>query len=807
MSFDLWWGDLRFAWRNAVRRPGFTLLVAATLALGLGVNSAVFALVDAVLLRPLPYRDPSRLVFVWQTLPRLNVPELEATPFDYDAWHAIRSLSDVAMIQYGSFTLNGGDDPERVRGSRVTASLMPMLGLTPTLGRAFIPSEDFDDVPAVAILSDGLWRRRYGADPAVVGRVIQVDDEPRTVVGVMPHGATLPGSLAGDDQLWLPARMTPSQRINEINHSYTMLGRLAGGTTLAQASAELDAFAARMSAERPSHKDVGARLVPIGEQTVRSIRPALVVAAVSVALLLLVATANASTLLIARASNRRHEFAVRAALGATRARLMSLSIAESLVYACIGGGAGLVLGSWTLRGLVPLFAASLPRSASIDVDARTALFTAALSILIGILFGAIAAYRPGGRLAEALGASTRSSTSAAAGRSRTALVVAQVALAVVLLSAAGLMLTSVVKLSRVSPGFDADHVLTFKVALTGSRYAAAPARVAFVSDLIERLNATGGVRSAGLTSLVPFGGMRGANGVEIEGRTRVAGEAPIVIDQRHVSPGYFQTMKIPLVSGRGLSASDDSRGERVTVINRTMAQRYFANVDPVNRRVRTSAGFDSNVWFRIVGVVDDVRHISLSRDPVPEMYHPIAQTAVPTFTVVVRTAGDPAAMAPAARAAVQAVDMNLPVFDVATMNDRIASSFAQTRGTMLLLLVTATLAAALSAVAIYGSIWYSVMQRMPEIGIRVALGASRGSVFRRVVASAVTLAALGATLGTATAMAAGSLLRSLLFDTRTTDPLTYATVVGAVLALATAASLVPAIRAMRVDPIAALRAE
>jgi putative ABC transport system permease protein len=406
-----------------------------------------------------------------------------------------------------------------------------------------------------------------------------------------------------------------NRSINEINHSYRDAGRLAG-LALAQASAGTDALP-RAAAERPSRRTGPDG--PRGEQTVRSIRPALV-SRQSVALLLLVAAANALTLLIARASNRRHEFAVRAALGATRARLMSLSIAESLVYAGLGGVAALVLGSWTLRGLVPLFAASLPRAASIDVDARTALFTATLSIVIGILFGAIAAFRPGGPLAQALGASTRSSTSAGGGRSRNALVVAQVALAVVLLSAAGLMLTSVVKLSRVSPGFDADHVLTFKVALTGSRYAAAPARVAFVSDLIERLNATGGVRSAGLTSLVPFGGMRGANGVEIEGRARVAGEAPIVIDQRHVSPGYFQTMKIPLVSGRGLSASDDSRGERVTVINRTMAQRYFANVDPVNHRVKTSAGFDSNVWFRIVGVVDDVRHISLSRDPVPEMY-------------------------------------------------------------------------------------------------------------------------------------------------------------------------------------------
>ena len=804
MYLDQWWGDLRFAWKNAARRPGFTLLVAATLALGLGVNSAVFALVDAVLLRPLPYRDPSTLVYVWQTLPRMHVFELEATPFDYGAWRSLRSVSEIGMVQYGSFTLTGGDDnPERVGGSRVTASLMPMLGIAPSIGRAFTALEDSDAAPAVTIISEGLWRRRYGADPAIVGRLIQVDGMPRTVVGVMPRGALLPGSSSGDDQLWLPMRMSPSERVNEISHSYTIFGRLADGATLPQASAEVDAVAARMEAEHSTHHGLGARLVPVAERTARAIRPALVVAASSVALLLVVATANASTLLVARASSRRHELAVRAALGATRARLLSLSMAESLVFACVGGLTGLVLGHWALRGLIPLFAESLPPSLSIDVGGRAALFTAGLTAVIAVIFGVIAAHRPGDRLAGSLGSATRSIT--ASGGSRSALVVAQIALAVVLLSAAGLMLNSVARLSRVKPGFDPDHVLTFRVALTGSRYAARPARARFVSDLLERLTATAGVRAEGLTSLVPFGGMRGANTVEIEGRTPMPGEPPLIIDQRHVSPGYFQTMRIPLVSGRALTAADDDRAERVTVINRTMARRCFPNTDPVNRRVRTSAGFDSGIWFRIVGVVDDVRHISLSRDAVPEMYHPIAQTAVPMFAVVVRTAGEPAAMTPAVRAAVQAVDANLPIYDVRTMDDRIASSFAQTRATMLLLMVTAALAAALAGVAIYSAIWYSVVQRTPEIGIRMALGASRGSVFRRVVAGAVVLAAVGATLGAVTSIAAGSLVRDLLFDTRTTDPFTHAAVISGVIALAIAASIAPALRAMRVDPMIALR--
>jgi predicted permease len=384
------------------------------------------------------------------------------------------------------------------------------------------------------------------------------------------------------------------------------------------------------------------------------------------------------------------------------------------------------------------------------------------------------------------------------------LVVAQIALAVVLLSAAGLMVSTTVRLSRVNPGFAADHVLTFRIALLGQRYSTAPARVAFVSDVLERCAAIPGVRAAAISSVVPFGGVRNANVVEIEGRPEREGSRSI-IDQRHVSAGYFQTMKIPLVSGRLLTEADDARSERVTLINRTMAQHYFPHESPINRRVRTAAGFDSGIWFRIVGIVDDVRHIALSRDPIPEMYHPIAQTAVPIFTVAIRTAGDPASMMPAARATVRAVDPNLPIYEIRTMEERIAASFSQTRGTMLLLLATAILAAALSGVAIYGSIWYSVVQRTPEIGIRIALGAPRASVFRKVVAGAIVLAVVGGVIGAAAAMAGGTLLRSLLFDTRTTDPFTYAAVISGVLALAIGASLIPAFRAMRVDPITALR--
>ena len=806
MSVNLLWADLRFATRNAARRPGFTLLVVLTLALGIGVNSAVFALLDGVLLRPLPYRDPSRIVFVWQTFLTQNVLELEPTAFDYDAWRALRALSEIAMVRSDTFTLTGDDNPERVRGSRMTASLMPLLGVAPRLGRNFTPAEDLDGTAGVAILSDGLWRRRFGADESVLGRLIQIDGESRTIVGVMPRGASLPGPLAGDDDLWMPARLSPADRVTEVFHSQKILGRLAVGVTLDQASAELDALAARMAAERPSHRQLGGRIVPVAEQTVRLIKPTLLLIAGSVALLLLVASANASTLLLARASNRRHELAVRTALGATRGRLVSLAVAESMVLAGFGGLAGLCLGGWALRAVLPQFAGALPTSIPIDIDGRVAVFTAAISAILGLLFGIIVAvHRPDGRLVDLLKSSSRT-ISGSAGRARGALVIAQVALAVVLLCAAGLMLNSVVKLSRVRPGFDAGRLLTFKVALTGSNYAAAPARIAFVSDLLARLETTPGAQRAALSSIIPFGGQRGANGFEIEGRPATPGQGAIA-DQRHVSPGYFETMNIPLVNGRAFRATDDARGEPVTIINRTMANRYWPNENPIDGRVRTGAGFDSGSWFRVIGVVDDVRHVSLSRDPVAEMYRPIAQTAAPIFTLVVRTGREPAPFVPAARAAVQAVDPSLPIYDVRTMEDRIAGSFAQTRGTLLLLLVTAALAAALSGVAIYGSIWYSVSQRIPEIGVRLALGASRASVFVDVLQRAAWLSGIGAVIGVAGSLAGGRFIAGLLFDTRAGDPATLAVVVAATMTLALAAGIVPARRAMSVDPMIALRNE
>ena len=807
LQLDVLLQDALLAWRNAVRRPAFTALVVMTLALGIGVNSAVFALLDGILLRPLPYRDPSRLVFVWHTVPSQNIFAVEATAWDYGDWHSLRSFSELALASGGAVTIaDAGDSPERVRISSVTASLFPLLGITPAIGRAFTTAEDTTDAPGVVILSDGLWRRRYGGDPNILGRVIEVNNEQRAIVGVMPRGASLPGELGGDEELWASAHMSAAGWANERSHNFTILARLADGTSLSQAAAALEVHTTRVAVERPSHRNVGARIVPITEQTVGSARPTLLVIAGGVALLLLVASANASTLLLARAANRQHELAVRTALGATRAHLLSLAMMDGLLLALLGGLLGLALGRWALDAMVPLLGTALPKSLAVSVDTRVALFTAGVSGVLGVLFGVIvAAHRSGSNLTAALKATART-IPAPTGRLRGALVVVQVALAVVLLSAAGLMLSSVVKLSHVDAGFNPARLLTFRVALTTQNYAALPSRVGFGSEVLQRLQGLAGVRNAALISSIPLGGTRGANGVEIEGRPPNPNEL-LIVDQRYISPNYFQTMAIPLVSGRAFTATDDTRAEPVTIINRAMAEKFWPNENPIDHRVRVSAGMDSQIWFRIVGVVDNVRHISLSRQPATEMYRPFAQTGVGGFTLVVKTDGEPAAFGAAVREAVKAVDPRLPVYDMRTMEERIAGSFAQTRGTMVLLLVTAVLAALLSAVAIYGSIWYSVSQRVPEIGVRLALGASRGSVFVDVLRRAVVLTGVGSALGLAASLAAGRLITSLLFETTATDPTTYALVIAGTLSLALVAGLVPARRATRVDPMTALRNE
>ncbi len=806
MPFDIWIGDLRFAWRSARRRPAFTDLIVATLALGIGAATAVLALADAVLLRQLPYRDPSRLVFVWTTLPSEHVLEAEATPFDYAAWRNARSLSSLALIAADTVTVTGSGEAERLHGARVSASLMPLLGIAPDRGRGFAPEDDDEAAAPTVVLSAGVWRRRYGGDPGIVGRSIDVDGVPHTVIGIMQRGAFLPGPLAGSNDVWLPLRFSPAERANEISHNYTVVGRLAPGVSEGAASAEMNAIAAALAADRPdTHKGLGARVVSVADQTSGAIRSAVLLLVAGVLLLAAIACANAATLLLARASDRQSELAVRTAMGATRLRLFSLTLTESIVSSAAAAAAGLVLADWLLRLLVPQFTGVLPPSAHVAVSYRVAFAIGGSSIVVGVVLALIvAAHQTMAPTAGLLQSAARATGSARTTRSRGALVALQIALAVLLLSGGGLMAKSFTRLQHVHPGFDPTNLLTFRIALPEQRYSGRRQTAGFADDLMIRLEAVAGVQSAAVNTRLPFAGARGANGVAIEGRPAGAGEL-IVVDQREVTPAYFSTMRVPLVSGRGFTERDDASAEPIAIVNRTMATRFWPDGRALDRRVRVTAGDEESGWLRIVGVVDDVRHTSLAKAPVAELYRPFAQMPLRDFSVVVRSAGDPSRAAAAAREAVRAIDRSLPVYDVRPMDDRVAASFAQTRATARLLLAAAMMAALLAAVAIYGSIWYAVSERQPEIGIRMALGATPWAVCRLVVGRAVALAGGGAAMGLGAALALTPLMQTMLFDVRANDPATYAGVAAGILALTLAASLVPARRAMRTEALTAIR--
>jgi putative ABC transport system permease protein len=808
MLLDGWTGDVRFGCRMLVTRPGFTLLVVLTLALGFGAGSAVFAIADAVLIRALPYREPGRLAFLWQTLPSQNVYELEATPADYVAWKALKSFSTLAMVFTESVTLTGSTEAERVRGARVTASAFPLLGLRPQIGRPFDSTEDDGGATPVAILSDGLWRRRYGATPDIVGQTIAVNGTSHTIVGVMAPNVVLPGPLAAFSDLWLPSRLTLAERENAISHNYTVVGRLADGVSIQAAESEIAAFASRLSVQQPdTHTALGARIVSIADDTIKGIKPTLIVLVGGVVLLLLITCANVSTLLMVHTAGRQHDTAIRIALGASRGRLAMLSVAQTMLLALAGGAAGLILGQWLLTAVMPTIGASLPPSAIAHVDARTVGVTTAVALLFGGALGLVAG-RPSSseKLRDALRSGSRTFSAPDVTRARDLLVIMQVAFAMMLLAASGLMIHSVVRLSKVSLGFSPDRVLTFRLSLDGDRYREGESRSALVADLMRRFDGAAGIERAGATSRLPLGGARGANGVEIEGQPARRGELRIV-DQRHVTADYFGTMGIRLLRGRGLTSTDDALAEPVVVINHTMAERFWPGANPLDHRVRLGVGFDSGQWFRIVGVVDDVRHVALTRPAVAEMYRPYAQAPATDLVVVLKSRSSFTAAAATARSTVQALDADLPLYDVRTMDDRVGGSFAQLRATVLLLGITAALAATLAAIAIYGSIWYSVTQRIPEIGLRVALGAPPASIWGRVLRHAYRLTATGGAVGVAGTAATSSVMRSLLFDTSATDAVTYASVVAMLVVLTAAASIVPARRAMRIDPIIALKTE
>jgi len=814
--------DLRYALRGLWQRPAFTVVAVLTLALGIGANTAIFSVANGVLLRPLPYDRAERLAMIWghrtqEPLARLSVAEY------WDVSERTRSFSKVGAYVDGTATLTGVGVPERLRAGYMTAGVPGVLGVAPAMGRGFSEQEDRPGGAPVVLLSDALWRRRFGADPSIIGRVLTLDDAPTTVVGIMPPGFQLPSHYSGPGmELWSPLQLDPAaDRTSRGWHFLEAIGRLRDGVTLAAASAEASGLMRGMLAEYPTEytPEFDGSASSVEQQVVGDARPAILVLLGAVALLLLIACANVAGLLLARAEARQREIALRTALGAGRARLMRQLLTESLLLAAAGGTLGVLLASWGVRGLVLAAPASVPRLGEIGIDGRVLLFTVGLTLLTGVLFGLAPAFHTvRADLSHALTDGGRSGT-AGGGRQvlRRLLVGGQVAIALVLVTGAGLLVQSFLRLQQVDPGFRPDGLLTARVELSPVRYAASAGRRDFYRELLDRLGHLPGVKAVAGARALPMTGRLeiGDWSFVLEGR---AASPPLPTDWHPadwqvVTPGYFATMGIPVLQGRDFTEADRPGTPGAVIVNRTLARQVWPGEDPVGRRVLLGGGGVDSVWRTVVGIVGDVHHRGLSEAARPEMFLPYAQFPAGTGTppaamyVALRTSGHPEALTAAVRSTVGALDPDTPVAETQTMEAAMGAWGAQRRLIMLLVSGFALVAMTLGAVGIYGVMAHLVSQREREIGIRMALGAVPRQILRLVVSQSAWVVGGGLLVGTLGALAATRLLVGLLFQVRPTDPLTFAGTALVLVAVAAGATLVPALRALRTDPAHALRSD
>ncbi len=801
--------DLQYAWRMLVRSPGVTALALVALALGIGANTAVFSVVDGVLLEPLPYSEPDRLAVVWAATPDL----LPASGGEFTGWREQSDVfSAIAAFHSQPYAVTGGA-PEILGGVRASAELFPLLGVAAEHGRTFLPEEDRPGGPHVVVLGHAVWQRRFGGDPSIVGRTISLDDEPYTVVGVMPDGFQFPrrGEMPSpfqfpqDVAVYTPLALTPEQAANRGREYLMVIARLKPGVTLAQAQAGMSATAERFAQQFPStNRNRGARVVGLREQVLARVEPALLMLLGAVGLVLLIACANVANLALVRASARGKEMAIRSALGAARGRVVRQLLTESLVLALVSGAVGLVLALWGVETVRALLPETVPRAEEIGVNARAFGFTLVVSLVTGVLFGlapALQASMP--RLSPALQEGGRSDRGSGSRRLRGLLVVSEVALALVLLAGAGLLLRSFVRLARVDSGVDTRNVLTVDVRLPRGRYAP-PRQVAFFDELVTRLRALPGVRAAAGIYPLPLSGAEEGASFVVDGRPAAPDER-VLAGPRFVSPGYFETMGIPVVRGRGFRDSDGREASPTLVINEAMARTYWPSGDPIGQRLAFSGVSGPRVWREIVGVISDVHHSGLDRPSPPEVYCPFAQFPGPGLTLVLRTNGAPRDLVASVEAAVRSIDADQPITNVRTMDELLARSVAPRRFPLLLLGTFAGLALVLAAVGIYGVMSYLVAQRRHEIGIRMALGAEARDVRRLVVGQGMKLVLIGLALGAAGALVLTRVLQGLLFAVSATDPVTFVAVALLLVLVALAACWIPARRATRIDPLAALR--
>jgi predicted permease len=810
-------GDFRYGLRILLRNPGFTLAAIVVLALGIGANTAIFSIVNAVLLRPLPYEDPSRIIQIWHVPPAKSFPGMSffsVSPANYLDWQSQnRSFKQMAAYGFRSFTVGGGQRPEAIRGAAVAPDLFSILRVQPALGRVFSPEEDRPSQGNVVILGNKLWRNHFASDPSIVGRNVTLNGQTYSVIGVMPPKFKFPDWA----DLWVPLAWSNEQRAVRGNHNYMVIGRLKPDVNVQHAKADLSTISARLEQQYPEDdKGWGATVLPLREQMVGDVRPALLVLLGAVAFVLLIACANVANLVLAKTVARKKEIAIRTALGASRGAVLRQILVETLILSLAGGALGLFLARFSLTLIEKFLADRLPSSIEITLDAQVLAFTVFLALFSGILAGLLPAARfTRTDVNEALKQGQgRGSSDSGGSKTRGMLVVSEVALSLVLLIGAGLMLRTLLQLSSVRPGFDPNNVLTAALPVPNTKFPSPAAQISFCDQVLRELRAMPGVESAGLIDSLPLDGGGSHQPVAVEGQPVVPMADQPEVDVRVISPGYLHAMRIPLVRGRDLNDADVAGRPPVVLISESLAKRFWPSENPIGKHVTLT--FFPDAVREVAGVVGDVKQDSLDQNrPVEMLYWPVSQiTAPPSETwrsfglsLAVRTSADPTSVISAVTSAVHRVDPEMPVEQLVTMEGLISASLFPQRFNVLLLGAFAGLALVLAAVGIYSVLSYTVRRRVREIGIRMALGASHSDVLRMVITDGMKPILLGVAIGLAAALALSRVVASLIFGARATDPLTFAAVALLLVAVGLLATILPAYRATRVEPVRILREE
>jgi putative ABC transport system permease protein len=798
--------DVRYSLRVLIKSPAFTSIVVLTLALGIGANTAIFSFANGILLRPLPYPESDRLAVIHETALKRGIASMSVSFPNFLDWREQNTVFEGIATYYGSnrFTLSGFGEPVEVRGTRISQGLFETLRVSPQLGRTFTASEDRPEEDAVIILGHDLWQRSFGGDPKVIGQKIMISNRPRTVVGVMPPGFKFPEV----SELWVPLALT-TKLFTRTDHGLSAIARLRDGVSLTQAQAEMNNIAANVEAQNPiTNEGLGIIITSMHKNLSGDYREGLLILLSVVGCVLLVACVNVANLMLARASARHKEWALRAALGASRWRIMRQLLVESLLLAAVGGALGLAFSVWALNLLLKAIPIKLPFWMNFGLDLRVLGFTAAVTLLTGLVFGAAPALQTSRvDLNETLKEGGRGTLTSARGYSRSLLVVTEIALSLVLLVGAGLMVQSFLRLRGVNVGVDPKGLLTVGVNLPRAKYVEPEQNVAFFKQLVERVGALPGVEAASATTCLPLSGDNWGRSVTVEGHPILpVGQAPM-IQHTVVTPGYFRTMRITILAGRDFTDADASGAPKVTIIDEGLAREYWPNESAIGKRVRFGPPEDNEPWHEVIGVVNAVRHERMQEDTRKSVYLPHRQIPVNALSLVARTSSDPRNWVAAVRREVAQLDRDLPFRDVATMEDVMAESIWQPRLYAMLFAVFAGGALVLAVIGIYGVMAYLVITRTHEIGVRMALGATARDVFKLIVGRGMKLTAIGVLLGVGAAFALTRLLRGLLFNISATDPVTFILIPLLLAVAAFLACYIPARRATKVDPLVALRYE